>query len=154
MRSIMAARKDRQRVVHSQNEEQSRDIDYVPPPEKPRQVSGLLRFAVYAFAVFTFLSPLFSGGVSSLQAATGYSLPQILFIMLFAVVFSELCAKMAAKIEKNLDFAWALGFLFGLFGFLVYWGYYRIVIARSGKTGKRGKIGRQSGKERATIKKR
>jgi hypothetical protein len=123
------------KTVYSETEARSMDIDYVPPPERPRQVSNLLRLLCWGLLVFSVVSDLLAGQYE--PNSVGYEVVRLIIMGISAAVFSGLCAKMAAKIGRNLDFAWAMGFLFGFIGFGVYWVYYRITASREGKAQKR-----------------
>lgn len=112
------------KVVYSETEERSMDIDYVPPPEKPKKVSPMLKLLFWGWLTISALSTLLSGGLE--QDSAFYGIVWFLLTAIFAAVFSELCVAMARKIGKNLDFAWALGFLFGFIGLGVYGVYYMI----------------------------
>lgn len=111
-------------IIYSESEEQSMDIDFVPPPEKPKKVSLLLKILFWGWFLISSTFSLLSGEMLGGSIYNG--IVWMGLTGLFAFVFSELCVLLAKKIAKNLDFAWALGFLFGFIGLGVYWVYYMI----------------------------
>ncbi len=126
----MAARKNKD-FVYSENEVRNMDIEFVPPPEKPRQVSGTIRLISWSMLAFLALSDFYSG--QNGDDAVGLVIARYAIMAAFAAVFAWLCARMAVKINRNPDFAWTLGFLFGFIGFATYWIYFRVVRAKEGK---------------------
>ncbi len=101
------------------------DMDYNPEPEpKKRKVS--LKIKASLWGIFIFLA-VFDIAVPAEGYASGYNALQLFFIALFAAVFSTLCAKIAEKMERNIDLAWAIGFLFGIFGLMGYGLYYLLM---------------------------
>jgi len=138
-----AAGKTKQKFVYSETEERSMDIDYVPPPERPAGVSNLLRYSCWGLLIFTGVSDLLAGGYKPDEI--GIAAFRFVLMAAFAALFSWLCAGMAKKAGKNLDFAWAMGFLFGFIGFMVYWGYHRFTIMREAKSAEKGKAGKDKG---------
>lgn len=124
-------RKADQDFVYSEKEERNMDIEFVPPPEKPRKVSGLVRLLCWGLFVFVAVSSISLGEYET--GSAGWEILRFMMMGIFAAMFAWLCARMAEKIGRNLDFAWMLGFMFGFAGFAVYWVYYRICLRRENK---------------------
>jgi hypothetical protein len=134
--------------VYSQQEEQSMDIDYVPPePQRQERVSTWIRISLWGLFIFVMVSEIFTDPAGSSGQVAGYNYVQLIFMGVFTALFSELCAKLAMKIGKNMDFAYAIGFLFGLIGFATY-GLYYFAVKRKNSRPDIGKLkaGRKSKK--------
>ena len=117
-----------------ENSELDIDMDYkpYPAPEPAKKASLWLKLGLWG--MFILISVLELTGNTA--EPSSFSPLQLLFMAAFAWMFSSLCEKLAGRIGKNADFAWALGFLFGLFGIAVYGIYYMIVVKREKNEGK------------------
>ena len=94
------------------------------------RVSGWLLYGTYLLAVFVvfldFLDNLYYYYDLGIYGAMGATLWSVLGAFI-AVGCGHKCADFANRIGKSVNFAYAIGFVLGLLGLLIYWLYYKFV---------------------------
>jgi hypothetical protein len=130
-----------------ENSELDIDMDYkpYPVPEAAKKASLWLKLGLWG--MFILISVLELTGNTA--EPSSFTPLQLFFMAAFALMFSSLCERLAGKIGRNADFAWGLGFLFGLFGFGAYGVYYLVVVRREKKEGERQAGDKDSGERTA-----